>query len=67
VTERGGRIKPAEINARFTAYRDALGLPRPWSSSGPCWPAHSGRMRGDGEKEPPVAGKLAAAVAAWGS
>jgi integrase/recombinase XerC len=27
VTERGGRVKPAEINARFTAYRDALGLP----------------------------------------
>ncbi len=28
VTERGGRIKPPEINARFVAYRDALGLPR---------------------------------------
>lgn len=28
VTERGGRIKPSEINARFVAYRDALGLPR---------------------------------------
>ena len=28
VTERGGRIKPGEINARFVAYRDALGLPR---------------------------------------
>jgi len=28
VTERGGRVKPAEINARFSAYRDALGLPR---------------------------------------
>jgi site-specific recombinase XerD len=27
VTERGGRLKPAEINARFAAYRDALGLP----------------------------------------
>ena len=27
VTERGGRIRPAEINARFEAYRDALGLP----------------------------------------
>lgn len=27
VTERGGRINPAEINARFVAYRDALGLP----------------------------------------
>lgn len=27
VTERGGRIRPAEINARFVAYRDALGLP----------------------------------------
>jgi site-specific recombinase XerD len=26
VTERGGRIKPAEINARFVSYRDALGL-----------------------------------------
>ena len=25
VTERGGRIKPAEINARFVTYRDALG------------------------------------------
>jgi site-specific recombinase XerD len=28
VTERGGRVKPAEINARFVAYRDALGLPQ---------------------------------------
>jgi site-specific recombinase XerD len=28
VTERGGRIKPAEINARFATYRDALDLPR---------------------------------------
>jgi len=28
VTERGGRVKPAEINARFEAYRDALGLPK---------------------------------------
>ena len=28
VTERCGRVKPAEINARFVAYRDALGLPR---------------------------------------
>ena len=27
VTERGGRIRPPEINARFDAYRDALGLP----------------------------------------
>ena len=27
VTERGGRVKPAEINARFGAYREALGLP----------------------------------------
>ena len=27
VTERGGRVKPAEINARFLAYREALGLP----------------------------------------
>ena len=27
VTERGGRIKAAEINARFVAYRDALALP----------------------------------------
>ncbi|MEU9165808.1 tyrosine-type recombinase/integrase [Streptomyces sp. NPDC048424] len=27
VTERGGRIKPPEINARFVAYRQALGLP----------------------------------------
>jgi integrase/recombinase XerC len=27
VTERGGRVKAAEINARFVAYRDALGLP----------------------------------------
>jgi site-specific recombinase XerD len=27
VTERGGRVKPAEVNARFTACRDALGLP----------------------------------------
>jgi site-specific recombinase XerC len=28
VTERGGRIKPAEINARFVAWRDAPGLPK---------------------------------------
>lgn len=28
VTERGGRVKPAEINARFVSYRDALGLPK---------------------------------------
>jgi integrase/recombinase XerC len=28
VTERGGRIKPTEINARFVAYRDALVLPK---------------------------------------
>src|SRR5680860_585365 len=28
VTERGGRVKPSEINARFVTYRDALGLPR---------------------------------------
>jgi site-specific recombinase XerD len=27
VTERGGRVKPVEINARFASYRDALGLP----------------------------------------
>lgn len=27
VTERGGRLRPAEINARFVTYRDALGLP----------------------------------------
>ena len=27
VTERGGRLRPAEINARFVAYRDALGMP----------------------------------------
>jgi hypothetical protein len=28
VTERAGRVKPAEINARFVAYRDVLGLPK---------------------------------------
>src|SRR5260370_23855518 len=28
VTERGGRVRPAEISARFVAYRDALGLPQ---------------------------------------
>jgi site-specific recombinase XerD len=28
VTERGGRVQPAEINARFAAYREALGLPQ---------------------------------------
>jgi hypothetical protein len=27
VTEPGGRVKPAEINAWFVVYRDALGLP----------------------------------------
>lgn len=27
VTERGGRVQPSEINARFESYRDALGLP----------------------------------------
>jgi site-specific recombinase XerD len=28
VTERGGRVQPAEINARFVAYREALDLPK---------------------------------------
>jgi integrase/recombinase XerC len=28
VTERGGRIRPAEINARFESYREALRLPK---------------------------------------
>ena len=28
ITERGSRVRPSEINARFVAYRDALGLPR---------------------------------------
>ena len=28
VTERGGRIRPAEINSRFEAYRDAMKLPK---------------------------------------
>jgi len=28
VTERGGRVKPAEINARFVAYREALNFPK---------------------------------------
>lgn len=28
VTERGGRIKPPEINARFVSYCEAPGLPR---------------------------------------
>jgi integrase/recombinase XerC len=28
VTERGGRIQPPEINARFVTYRDALKLPK---------------------------------------
>lgn len=28
LTERGGRVKPSEINARFVAYRDALRLPK---------------------------------------
>jgi len=28
VTERGGRVQPPEINARFAAYRDALKLPK---------------------------------------
>jgi site-specific recombinase XerD len=36
VTERGGRVKPPEINARFVAYRDALGLPK-------ALPPHSAR------------------------
>ncbi len=27
MTERGGGVKPAEINARFVTYREALGLP----------------------------------------
>ena len=29
VTERGGRINPAEINARFEAYRDASDCRKP--------------------------------------
>jgi site-specific recombinase XerD len=28
VTERGGRVKPPEINARFESYRDALRMPK---------------------------------------
>jgi integrase/recombinase XerC len=28
VTERGGRVQPAEINARFVVYREALDLPK---------------------------------------
>jgi integrase/recombinase XerC len=28
VTERGGRLRPREINDRFVQYRDALGLPK---------------------------------------
>ena len=28
VTERGGRLRPPEINARFESYRDALKLPK---------------------------------------
>jgi site-specific recombinase XerD len=28
VTERGGRVQPPEINARFESYRDALELPK---------------------------------------
>ena len=29
MTERGGRVKPAEINARFVAYREpSASLPR---------------------------------------
>jgi len=28
LTVRGGRVAPAEINARFVAYRDTLGLPK---------------------------------------
>ena len=28
LTERGGRVQPPEINARFESYRDALGLPK---------------------------------------
>jgi site-specific recombinase XerD len=28
VTERGGRVRPPEINARFESYRDALQLPK---------------------------------------
>ena len=38
VTERGGRVKPAEISDRFAAYRDALGLP---AALVPHWARHS--------------------------
>ena len=31
VTERGGRVKPAEIDDRFAAYRRPWGCRRPWS------------------------------------
>ena len=30
VTERGGRIKPSDVDDRFAAYRKALGLPEVW-------------------------------------
>ena len=36
LTERGGRVKPAEINARFVAYRDALGLPSALDAAQPA-------------------------------
>ena len=46
VTERGGRVKPAEINARFVAYRDALGLPAAlvaaFDQAFVCQPSHRG-------------------------
>jgi hypothetical protein len=51
VTERGGRIKPAEINARFAAYRDALGLPRELS---PHSLRHSYVTQFRGRRGPPV-------------
>ena len=52
VTERGGRVKPAEINARFVAYRDALGLPKDADAAQPAALVRHASDRG--RRGPPV-------------
>ncbi|WP_254552754.1 hypothetical protein [Kitasatospora sp. MMS16-BH015] len=57
VTERGGRVKPSEINARFVAYRDALKLPKALvpHSLRHSYVTHSGVRRGADREGPMMA------------
>ncbi|MEJ3748138.1 hypothetical protein WEI85_33235 [Actinomycetes bacterium KLBMP 9797] len=62
LTERGGRLQPVEINARFVAYRDALRLPVCRAAA----PFLAARLRDAPESEPTRrAWLLQAAVDSW--